>query len=194
MMKHLADSGAAMNSCGQADQPPLVKIVLDLLLSAGTEVEHDYEAAKAHIGRALELLQAQGSLRTAPSSGDGNSVRKGGLAPWQIRVTKAYIEHNIDQVVRIEDLAAVTRLSASYFSAAFRRSFGEPPHSYLVRQRIERAQHLMLTTDEPLSRVARSCGLCDQAHFSKLFRRAVGVAPNIWRRERQVAPHLAAAA
>jgi AraC-like DNA-binding protein len=122
------------------------------------------------------------------------AVKKGGLAPWQVRVTKAYIEHNIDQVVRIEDLAAVTRLSASYLSAAFRRSFGEPPHSYLVRQRIERAQHLMLTTDEPLSRVARACGLCDQAHFSKLFRRAVGVAPNIWRRERQAAPHLAAAA
>ena len=40
----------------------------------------------------------------------------------------------------------------------------------------------MLTTDEPLSQIALACGLCDQSHFTRVFRRIVGESPNAWRR------------
>jgi AraC-like DNA-binding protein len=41
----------------------------------------------------------------------------------------------------------------------------------------------MLTTDEALSQIALACGLCDHAHFSRLFRRVLGISPNMWRRQ-----------
>jgi AraC-like DNA-binding protein len=73
-------------------------------------------------------------------------------------------------------------LSSSHFSRAFKESYSETPHAHIVRRRIERAAKLMLTTDEPLSRIALACGLCDQAHLTKLFRRGTGQPPAAWRR------------
>jgi AraC-like DNA-binding protein len=41
----------------------------------------------------------------------------------------------------------------------------------------------MLSSGAPLSQIALDCGLCDQAHFTRVFRRIVGMNPSIWRRE-----------
>jgi AraC-like DNA-binding protein len=49
---------------------------------------------------------------------------------------------------------------------------------------MERAQGLMLSTDKPLSEIAAECGLADQPHFTRLFRRVVGESPAAWRRAR----------
>jgi transcriptional regulator GlxA family with amidase domain len=56
-----------------------------------------------------------------------------------------------------------------------------------MRRRVHRAQGLMLTTTESLSQIAVQCGMADQAHFCKLFRRLVGESPNAWRRARRQA-------
>jgi AraC-like DNA-binding protein len=108
----------------------------------------------------------------------------GGLAPWQIRKVTSHIEANLDRAIRSGDLAALLNLTPCHFSRAFRASFGEPPLEYVIRRRMERAQGLMLSTDAPLSQIALECGLADQAHFSRLFRRTVGESPNAWRRAR----------
>src|SRR5690606_2306493 len=65
---------------------------------------------------------------------------------------------------------------------AFKESFGTTAHMHIIRLRLELAQRLMLTTDEPLSQIALACGLADQAHLSKLFRREMGETPSAWRR------------
>jgi transcriptional regulator GlxA family with amidase domain len=109
---------------------------------------------------------------------------RGGLAPWQVRKVTSYIDANLDQTIRNDDLAAIVRLNASHFGRAFRNSFGEPPHEYVIRRRVERAQGLMLSTRASLSSIALDCGLADQAHLSRLFRRVVGETPRAWRRAR----------
>jgi AraC family transcriptional regulator len=43
---------------------------------------------------------------------------------------------------------------------------------------------MMLESDEPLAQIAIACGLCDQSHLCRMFRRVVGVTPRAWRRER----------
>jgi AraC family transcriptional regulator len=55
----------------------------------------------------------------------------------------------------------------------------------VLRRRIEVAQGLMLTTSEPLSSIAVSCGMCDQPHFTRSFHRIVGATPHTWRRTRR---------
>jgi AraC family transcriptional regulator len=107
----------------------------------------------------------------------------GGLATWQVNRVRAYIEENLEAPLRTSDLAATTRLSVGHFSRAFRMSFGRPPHAYVMIRRTEKAKHLMLLDDPiPLAEIALRCGMSDQAHLSRLFRKIVGDSPAIWRR------------
>ena len=136
--------------------------------------------AKACIQRAAELAQV-GDNRGRHRS-NGSAALRGGLAPWQAKRAAAHIEVNINSNVRVADLAGIVRLSVSHFSRAFRQSFGEPPHAYITRQRMLRAQVIMLSSREPLARIALDCGMSDQAHFTRVFRKTVGVNPGDWRR------------
>lgn len=107
---------------------------------------------------------------------------RGGLAPWQIRNLLDYIASHFDAVITSRELALTARLSTFHFCRAFRDSFGTSPNVFVSRRRIELAQQLMLTTDASLATIAADCGLADQAHLNKMFRRIVGEAPGAWRR------------
>jgi AraC family transcriptional regulator len=107
---------------------------------------------------------------------------RGGLAPWQKRKIERYLQDNLEHNICMEELAKEARLSISHFCRAFKKSFSETPHAYVIRLRLELARKLMLSTNEPLSQIALSCGLADQAHLSKLFRRVFHDTPNAWRR------------
>ncbi len=138
---------------------------------------------------AIDLVKRASMLLKPSPVRSGNSVPRekaasGGLAPWQLARVKRHVAENISRTVAIDELAGLARLSTSYFSAAFKTSFGLSPHSYIVAQRVERAKHLMLSTDAPLCEIALDCGLADQAHLSRIFRRATGTTPSAWRRFR----------
>jgi AraC family transcriptional regulator len=122
------------------------------------------------------------SLLTQPEN-SGSTAPRGGLAPWQMRKVDRYLRATLDRSVRVEDLAKQVSLSTSHFSGVFKTSFGTTPHMYIIRLRLELAQTLMLTTRNSLSQIALLCGLADQAHLSKLFRREVGETPGAWRRQ-----------
>jgi AraC family transcriptional regulator len=104
------------------------------------------------------------------------------LAPWQKRKVREFIDTSLGSTIRLRDCARQARLSASYFSHAFKATFGMTPCRYIRRRRIERAQRLMLQSQEPLSQIALACGFADQAHYSRVFRDVVGFSPNAWRR------------
>ena len=109
----------------------------------------------------------------------------GGLAPWRAKRVVAYIESNISLSLRVSDLAGIVQLSNSHFSRSFRASFGLPPLAYVNVRRMRHAQVIVLNTREPLAQVALDCGMSDQAHFSRVFRRIVGISPSAWRRQFQ---------
>jgi AraC family transcriptional regulator len=148
----------------------------------------DPEATRAHIAHALSLLRRLPSVApTAAQSPttDETRVIVGGLPAWQARRISAHVEQNISRRIHIQTLARLVGLSASHFCRAFKCSFGISPRDYVLRRRIEVAQALMLTTPEPLSDIAASCGMCDQQHFTRSFRRIVGETPSSWRRTRR---------
>jgi AraC family transcriptional regulator len=153
--------------------------IAKLLEQAGNAFDRDLTKARSYIEQARAMLTS--TFDSAPSS------EGGGLAPWQIKRIETFIKANIEESFRAEDLAAVARLSVSHFSRAFRRSFDQSPHAYILSQRIGYAQTLLLTSREPLSQIAISCGMADQAHFSRLFRKLTGETPSRWRRARLVA-------
>ncbi|MCW6511844.1 helix-turn-helix domain-containing protein [Lichenifustis flavocetrariae] len=152
-----------------------------LMDQATAALDGDRERALTFLGRAMALLEA---AVEAKSIDDRNATRGGSLAPWQSRRIAAYIESRLETPLCLDELARITCLSRSYFTRAFRRSFGTSPHNYIIKRRIERSKKRMLETTDPLSQVALSCGFTDQAHFSRVFRRLVGNAPFEWRRSR----------
>ena len=107
---------------------------------------------------------------------------KGGLASWQLRLVVRHIDDRLGSTISVDALAEVARLSSGQFRRAFKATTDETPHAFLIRQRVRRAQTLMLRTDDTLSQIAYACGLTDPAHLSRLFRRVIGVTPLIWRR------------
>ena len=104
---------------------------------------------------------------------------------WQKRRLTVYIDTHLSGRIRVEELAELLNLSESHFSRAFRCTFGTSAHDYLTRRRIEAAQGLMLTSEETLCAIALRCGLSDQSHFTRLFRRIVGETPYAWRHPRR---------
>jgi AraC family transcriptional regulator len=145
------------------------------------------EAAKAQIARAMALLRGEPSSIPAsprPLNTGAREVVRGGLVAWKKRRLTAYIDANLTDAIPVSDLAALLDLSESHFSRAFRCTFGTSAHEYVTRRRIEVAQSLMLRSREPLCAIALRCGLCDQSHFSRVFRRIVGETPCAWRRAR----------
>jgi len=158
-------------------------VMAELCSAIRSALDDERGTAEASLRRAAELLQEMGEMATAAPQ----PVR-GGLAPWQIRKVTSHVERHLDRPIRNEELAALVRLNSSHFGRAFRNSFGEPPHEYVIRRRVEHAQGLMLSTDASLSEIALNCGLADQSHLTRLFRRFAGESPRAWRRARIGAP------
>lgn len=156
--------------------------VSGLLAHAMSLIQRDQEGALEVMRRASALAGQAGSLEQ-----NGAGSTRGGLAPWQVERLKRHVEKAYSGRISIDDLAQMTRLSSSYFSAAFRVSFGTSPHDYISRRRIDQAERLMLTTDTPLCEIALDCGFADQSHLSRVFRRIKGTTPAAWRRVRRVA-------
>jgi AraC family transcriptional regulator len=155
--------------------------VVELSTALTESLRNERSSAVACLQRAQALLRA---FEGAPSGETADKVTRHGLAPWQVRRVLAHIDANLGTTIRNKDLAALARLSTFHFAVAFRNSVGQPPHEHVMRRRIERAQGLMLSTDRSLSDIAAECGLADQAHLTRLFRRIVGESPAAWRRAR----------
>ena len=159
----------------------LAKSLAKLLETARRELDNDREAAKASLVTASSMLQSE-----IERSQGANGPKPGALADWQILRVRAFIEKNLQSNIEVGDLCAVAQRSRAHFSRSFKRTFGEPPHAYVIKRRLERACHLMATTSEPLSVIALRAGFADQAHLCKHFRRAFGQTPSIWRRQHAI--------
>jgi AraC family transcriptional regulator len=152
--------------------------VAKLVETARRELGRDQEAAKASLVTASHILQAEIERCSA-----ANGSTRGGLAAWQIARVRAYIDSNLHRTIHIQDLSAVARRSKAHFSRKFKLAVGESPHAFVVRRRLERASHLMMTSAASLSEIALNVGFSDQAHLCRLFRQAFGQSPASWRRE-----------
>jgi AraC-like DNA-binding protein len=161
----------------------LQSAMTELCTALRSAMDDERGSAEESLRRVAEILQSKQAKESA-----ANEEIRGGLSPWQIRKVTNHIEAHLDRPIVNGDLAALVRLNPCHFGRAFRNSFGVPPHEYVIRRRVERAQGLMLSTGASLSQVALDCGLSDQSHLSRLFRRVVGESPRAWRRARISAP------
>jgi AraC family transcriptional regulator len=112
----------------------------------------------------------------------------GGLAKWQIKRVLDYIEQHLPDKITVQELARLVGVSCNWFQRAFKTSTGVPPYRFIAGKRLALACTLLQTTREPLAQVALYCGLYDQSHFSRTFRRNTGMNPAAWRRAHAIDP------
>ena len=171
---------------------PLLIAVAELFRAVSNMLRDECESAEECVQRAQAILQIDqspgqhiGPFQLKESS--RTACVRGGLAPGQARRVKTYIETNLSSKIRSKELARIVGVSLSHFCRAFRDSFGDSPHGYVMRRRLERAQELILTSNTSLLQIAMECGLADQSHLNRLFDKFVGESPGAWRRARTMA-------
>ncbi|WBB66111.1 AraC family transcriptional regulator [Micromonospora sp. WMMD812] len=84
----------------------------------------------------------------------------------------------------IPALARVAHVSEAHFIRTFRATFGETPHRYLQRRRVERAMYLLVQTDQDVTDICFAVGFSSLGTFSRTFRQIVGESPTEYRRRK----------
>lgn len=98
-----------------------------------------------------------------------------------VRRLLAYLAPGPSGKITIQALARLAAMSPSHLAHTFARQVGEAPLSWLESRRIARAQQLLLTTDQPVKRIAETCGFADGEHLARRFRARTGRSPGAWR-------------
>src|SRR5437868_11155572 len=94
---------------------------------------------------------------------------------------KDLVDASYREPLDVQALASAAHLSAAHFSREFRRTFGEPPHQYLLTRRLERAAALLRNTDRSVADICLTVGLRSLGSFTTSFTRAYGLSPTAYR-------------
>lgn len=105
----------------------------------------------------------------------------GGLSPYKLQRTTAYIKDHLEQALSLTTLAAVGETSPAHFARLFKHTTGCSPHQYVIRCRMDQAKQLLAETDISLSEIGLQVGCADQSHFTALFHKHVAMTPRAYR-------------
>jgi AraC family transcriptional regulator len=108
---------------------------------------------------------------------------KGGLGSARLRTIKELVHAKIEDDLSLDEMAQSVGLSTAHFARMFRKSTGETPHQFVLRQRIERATAMLRDPDARILDVAVACGFKTQQHFAQVFRDVCRVSPTVYRQD-----------
>jgi AraC family transcriptional regulator len=121
---------------------------------------------------------------------NGHAVRhrpaqmyRGGLGSARLRRIKELVHAKIEDDLGLDDMAQSVGLSTAHFARMFRKSTGETPHQFVLRQRIERAKAMLRAPNARVLDVAVACGFKTQQHFAQVFRDVCRVSPTEYRQD-----------
>jgi AraC-like DNA-binding protein len=100
----------------------------------------------------------------------------------RLRRSRAFIAEHVTEPIQLADLAYEACFSRFHYQRQFSRAFGETPHEFLTRMRIEHAKKLLRTSDMSVSEICMEVGYQSLGSFSSLFAKREGCAPSEFRR------------
>lgn len=145
------------------------------------ELEQPSPAGKLYAQTAAQMLAVH-LLRHYTEKGNFKEPTQG-LTQQQMRRVMDFVQAYLTQDLSLDELAQQAGFSPYHFARMFRRTTGESPHQFVLRQRIERAQRLLKETDLPLAHVALESGFANQSHLTHAFKRYLGVTPRAYRHD-----------
>lgn len=96
--------------------------------------------------------------------------------------TRDFIRHAYRQPIKLPDVSARANLSPYHFLRLYKRTYGETPHEFLTRLRLERAKVLLAHGSHNVTEACFEVGFSSLGSFSVLFARYVGLPPSEYRR------------
>lgn len=102
------------------------------------------------------------------------------------KLIKYYVKNNLDRKITLSDLSLSLHCSTVTLTEHFKMEFGITIMEYVTKKRMELAEKLLLTTDEPLRVVASLSGFSDVEYFSRTFKKHYGTSPASWRRNKRM--------
>jgi AraC family transcriptional regulator len=108
-------------------------------------------------------------------------IHRSGLGSARLRKIKELVHAKMEDDLSLDELAQSVGLSTAHFARMFRKSTGETPHQFVLRQRLERAKGMLRAPDARVLDVAVACGFKTQQHFAQVFRDVWGVSPTEYR-------------
>ena len=124
------------------------------------------------------------ALRTEVTDSTSAGLLRG-MGDRGLRLALEAIHRDCAREWTVEDLARVAATSRSALAERFRRRLGVSPRQYLIDWRMNRASKLLATTDLSVGEVAAATGYASEPAFARTFKRATGLSPGRFRRERQ---------
>src|SRR5206468_3252339 len=100
--------------------------------------------------------------------------------------TRAWALENLERPLSLRELAAHAKMSPRTFARRFQEETGTSPGRWLVQQRVDRARHLLETSDLPVDRIAGEVGFATGTSLRQHLHAAIGVSPKDYRRTFQV--------
>jgi AraC family transcriptional regulator len=105
------------------------------------------------------------------------------LSADKLRQVTEYINDNLDRDLSLDAISGTIGMSPYHFARTFKQSVGLAPHQYVIERRLKRAQMLLATTDLTIIEICFRTGFKSQSHFTRLFRKVVGVTPRVYRNQ-----------
>src|SRR5437764_11562684 len=187
----LGISDAALMACsdgayGEVELRPLRKFA-DSRLSALVAAARAEMVAGFPSGR-LFLDSVEQAMAVALVNGHAVRHRpvqlyRGGLGSARLRRIKELVHAKMEDDLSLDEMAQSVGLSTAHFARMFRKSTGEPPHQFVLRQRLERAKAMLRAPDARVLDVAVACGFKTQQHFAQVFRDVCRVSPTEYRQD-----------
>lgn len=93
-----------------------------------------------------------------------------------------YINAHFAEQISLDDISRAAAVSPQHLCRMFRSSMDTTPAEYLVKRRLQASKQLMISSNEPIERIALLCGFSTGNYFSMVFRKYEGITPGSYRK------------
>jgi AraC-like DNA-binding protein len=110
--------------------------------------------------------------------------------PFVLKNVIKYIDNNIENRIDIVELSNTTKWSSQHFIRVFTKYIGDTPYQYILKKKMEKAKALIIDTQLPMKDIAFDIGFLSYGNFCKLFKRELGVNPEVYRKSHKINKYL----